>query len=487
MAEHPFVQRHHARLHRRQNVAEIAPLPPADPEKIKVFDGYLELLLKSANLDLQSVSAVRDSILRLKDAVALESPSEENRKIVRTINKSFWNLYYNLAIGLFEKNEEPGRFRYFLNQGVTDESRITPETRQFLLGTKDPAPGKIPVLNLQQWLKLLFTGEEMPCINELGIDYVKFQRDIEKGLSTREKETFANKTEAVKARERVKYEIDNMIPSVTRMMPSSFAQSILPLLQKNIGPLPGALMTPERVRAVVEEIRSYDFSLFYRETLYRYSPTSNDIVMKEVEPFFILLPVCGDKVVFWQEFSGTKKTSRGRIFVPMFFMGDLRKSMIKALANYRWELNRNIKGTLWQDPVEGGLTGAFYDYVTFYKKNSKLTPEAKEKLEAVIRDNRKDSRRVFTLFYYTWIDFERKGTMRLDRVSRETFFRYMPFPKAIREELGKFPAYSDLNNKYNIITNREIVRIENRYKKYKDLHDGKYPPEIQETLDFHRK
>ena len=45
--------------------------------------------------------------------------------------------------------------------------------------------------------------------------------------------------------------------------------------------------------------------------------------------------------------------------------------MIRAIGGFRWELCRSSKGALWADPVEGGITGAFYDYVTFYKKNNK--------------------------------------------------------------------------------------------------------------------
>lgn len=458
-----------------------------DPEKLKHLNGYCEALVKQAGLEMQAVMGINEAVALLKKGTSLDDPNEENRKIVRNMNKAFWGLYYNLAMTLLETEKEPPIFNYFLNYGLVDETLVSPETLAQLQAAKQPSVGhRIPVMTFFRWLHLLYKGEEMPSMNEMGVDYAKHIRELEKGLSAREKEAMLRKPDKQKAREKVKYEIDNMVQTVSRMLAGSFGQQVTLLLDRNLGQLPGSLMTAEKIRAVVEEIRGYDFSIFYRDTLFKANATSNDIVKKEVDPYFIIFPVCGDKVVFWQDLSGAKKTSRGRIFVPMFFTGDLRASMIKALAAYRWELCRTTKGTLWADPVEGGLTGAFYDYVTFFKKNSKLSIEAKEKLQDIINNNRKDPKRVFTLFYVTWIEYERRGILKLDRASREIFFKYIPFTKGIRETLSKIPAFSDLSDKYNIITNREIMRIENRYKKAKN-EAGEYPLEIQETLDYLNK
>ncbi len=464
--------------------ASATELPPADPEKIKHLLGYLEKLLKRAGLEMQTLLTLRESFKRLVEAKELEVSSDDNRKLVRQINKSFWSLYFNITVKLCQANEDPRELRMFLSYGLVDETLLPENILTFLTLTRDPSStGKYPVMNLFTWLKMLYNGEEFPSVNELGVDYQKHIRDLEKNMSAAEKDAYNKKPENIKAIERVKYEIDNMIPSVTRMMASGFPSSMAPLLTKNIGPLPNNLMTADRVREVLTELNSYDFTLFYRETLFKANATTNDVVFKEIEPYFIILPVCGDKVVFWQDISGTKKTSRGRFMIPAFFMGDLRASMIKALASYRWELCRSLKGTLWADPIEGGLTGTFYDFITFLKKNSKLSIEAKEKLQEIINNNRKDIKRVFILFYLTWMDYERKGIMRLDRASREIFFKYVPFPKEVRDRLSKIPVFSDLADKYKIVTEREITRLETRYRKLKN-EAGDFPVEVQLTLDY---
>ena len=41
------------------------------------------------------------------------------------------------------------------------------------------------------------------------------------------------------------------------------------------------------------------------------------------------------------------------------------------MASFRWEINRAIKGPSWADPVDGGITGLYIDYIEFYKKKDK--------------------------------------------------------------------------------------------------------------------
>ncbi len=102
--------------------------------------------------------------------------------------KAFWGLYYNLAMTLLETEKEPPIFNYFLNYGLVDETLVSPETLAHLHAAKQPSVGhRIPVMTFFRWLHLLYKGEEMPSMNEMGVDYAKHIRELEKGLSAREK------------------------------------------------------------------------------------------------------------------------------------------------------------------------------------------------------------------------------------------------------------------------------------------------------------
>ncbi|HBE03844.1 MAG TPA: hypothetical protein DC049_15425, partial [Spirochaetia bacterium] len=107
-------------------------------------------------------------------------------------------------------------------------------------------------------------------------------------------------------------------------------------------------------------------------------------------------------------------------------------------------------------------------------------------IKKLIDDNRKDLRRIFTWYYYQWVEYEKNGTLKLDRIARDFFFLHCPFTKAIRDQIVKIPAYSDLNRKYTIITERNLTRLENKFKKLRD-ENGILPPELQEHLDYYCK
>ena len=159
--------------------------------------------------------------------------------------------------------------------------------------------------------------------------------------------------------------------------------------------------------------------------------------------------------------------------------------MIKALGDFRWELCRSSKGALWTDPVEGGVSGQFYDYITFYKKNSKLSFAAKEKLHETVKNFRKEPRRLFVHFYSSWIESESKGVMKLDKACREMFFKHLPFSRPIRDALKRIPIYADLINKYDNVTMRNINRLEIRYKNRVD-ENGELPKVLKDNLAFYK-
>jgi hypothetical protein len=137
---------------------------------------------------------------------------------------------------------------------------------------------------------------------------------------------------------------------------------------------------------------------------------------------------------------------------------------------------------MWADPVEGGITGLYFDYVNFYKKNKKLSLEAKDKITEKFRGIRTNRDR-FADDYTMWVLFEKDGIMRVNSVIRDMFYRNIPFKKEIRDKLDNMPAYNEIAPRYKNIQNRNITAFERKYKKYTG-EDGRLPNVLQKYMDY---
>jgi hypothetical protein len=136
---------------------------------------------------------------------------------------------------------------------------------------------------------------------------------------------------------------------------------------------------------------------------------------------------------------------------------------------------------MWADPVEGGITGEYFDYVNTYKKNSRLTQEMKEKITERFKSLRTNRDR-FADDYLQWIFNEKDGIMKLNTLVREMFFKHVPFKKDVRENLEGMPAFTQMASRYKNISARNYAAYERKFKKYLDA--GGYPPEIQKYMNY---
>ncbi len=239
------------------------------------------------------------------------------------------------------------------------------------------------------------------------------------------------------------------------------------------GPAGRQFTNPEALASAVLKFKERDFSMFYREVILKHN-SGSDFIQMEVIPNFVLYPGFGSRAVTWQEMDGTRKKTPGRIFFPVFFSESLEESVLEQVANFRWELQKAIAGYNWTDPVEGGLVGAYYDYISFFRKNPDITPEAKERLAEFIKRTKSDKDR-FTEDYRTWIQFEYTGSMRLNPAARDIFYRFCPFPAAIRKEMEKRPMFAATANRFKNRREKEKSRIENKVTKLRKT--GKALPE----------
>ncbi len=405
----------------------------------------------------------------------------EGRKLRRHITKMYWDLYKQTFVRSLSESAVPKPVQLMIQFGYLDEELMEEEQLNDLneLIRMKEKTGKVPVLKEKEFLKLIYEGKIEPSITEMGLNFEGYLKEQEKHRSKKEKDSSKGYDENT---QKVLYEIEQRLASTAAVCSGSTATAF-PILTSNVikGSLKQFYVHKRKLEHITNEIRGIDFSLFYREVVLKLGD-AREIIQEEVVPYFILLPIFGTKTLLWQDLTGTNKRSRGRIVVPIFFMGDLRKSMLHTFACFRWELNRTVRGAMWADPIEGGITGEYFDYVNTYKKMSKLSQEAKEKISERFKALRTNRDR-FADDYIQWLMYEKDGIMKQNSVVREMFFKHIPFVKEIREKLENMPAFTQSATRYKNIHKREVDGYERRFKKYMDS-EGNHPPEIQKYFEF---
>jgi len=375
------------------------------------------------------------------------------------------------------ESQIPAPVKLMLQFGFFDEKLIDPDQLEILHNlSRADEKSDMPIFFHQEFLQKIRSGEEPPSLNEVGLTYEKqireeMQRNGKKGETIEDDPL-----------RKMEYEIHNMLQSTVGVCAGS-RSTAFPILNSFLvrGNPDQFYVSKERIKKVLAELLDLDYSAFYRETVIKLNEPV--LLEEEVLPYIIILPSFGTKTMMWQEIVGTNKRSRARIVVPAFFMGDLRRSLAHSLAAFRWEINRSLQGAMWADPVEGGITGAYYDYVQFFRKNSKLSTEAKEKLHERIKGVRNNMKELFCEDYIMWVTYEKEGTMKLNNVVRDIFYRNIPFRRDVRERLETMPAFAELAGKFKNVRTRKFNEYTRKFKKYEDA-GGNLPPQLAQYMNF---
>lgn len=138
-------------------------------------------------------------------------------------------------------------------------------------------------------------------------------------------------------------------------------------------------------------------------------------IANRIVPYVLLLPTYGDRGFCWEPFDRYNRvTSRGRIVIPMY-PRDLRIAILTAVADLRWQVAKEKASYYW---MEEGLTGQYYQFID------------RQKLKG-------DLKAFFIEDYVLWMTKESTGVQRLDKEVRGIFWRNMPFPNELKQELRK--------------------------------------------------
>ncbi len=447
----------------------------------KKLKGSTQKILAYSGLPKDRQTAITKTVKDITKINFQDPTSKDSRLIIRRLQEDFFELYKSIILKIFEKNiavdSLPLEVALFLYFGFLDESLLTEEQAEFLCSSVGflfkRYAGKIKVIHLVDYLRLIYEGTEAPSMTETG---ELFSKIVKKVFTKNEK--VVEDTPAGK----VGFEIDNMIRSAMRITSDNLRAYVPVLTENSFKGIPSRLfMQPKRLEQYIEKINKLDYTLFFRETTWK-SGSKCELIKKEVTPYLILVPNSGIRVQMWQEMINNSRASRGRFVVPLIFNDDIEKSLIKACAHFRWEINKVIAGANWMDPTEGGLVGAYYDYTQYYEKTYKeLSSEAKELIKEQFKRIKIDRDR-FAFDYSLWLTNESKGVPKLNKVVRSMFYKHIPFPNQVREYLRKMPLFTEMDTKFTNIRNRDYKSFESRYHKY--LQDGKLPPELQAYLDM---
>jgi len=430
---------------------------------------------KIAPEDSKLLSRALDAFVKLQDKTA---DNDNVRKIHKAIRTVYFKFYSQVFTQYLESKNPSKIAERFLKYGVIDERLLTQEDMNFIMEFKDNSRVNYEIYNPIDWFTLIYNEKIEPSIDELGQSFANMQREEEKRYKKSEDSNLPLNLR------KLKFEIGSFYEVAYRILTSSPLTALPIFFSENIrGNLSEMILTKEKIANEFDWVKEFDYSLFFREAIYRQDEIY-DIYKKEILPYIIILPGIGDRVVMWQD-CGTNKYMPARFIFPSVFTGsDLRKAVAQACATYRWESNKTMKGPGWADATSGGITGQYLDYLQFYQKSNDLSMEAKQQLKESLSKFRTD-REKFANDYVQWIFFESQGVLKLNILLRRIFIFEIPFKKDVLLKLQRIPAYEKLVTTFINKRKMELRSNNNRYKKFEDENNN-LPDEIQKYMDMLR-
>ena len=366
---------------------------------------------KSLNHHYDTSNTLPNELKKIKDLIVENKniwsslEKEESKKI----NYLYWewynnHLFYHITNPSYQKLED-----LFFYYGILDQSifpfftlnkiskiihlwkdRNTKNQTNYIKNdktntlTRDIPTRDLHLIYLLNWYHHIYDEKIEPSINILGLTFEKAEKHFSR--KNQKKSNFYSsliedsklEDKNKRKKEKLIFEMQNILNAMNIIATNIFSYFIDP---NTINNPTAVLLTPQLVEETINSIIEVDFSLFYRDIAFHPNSKSTDILKKKIKPLFILLPMQGAKVLFWQEMEEHHRKTRARFFFPTLFIGDFKKSLILELGRYRWELQKKLAGNMcFASTSDGGLTGAFFNYFSTFQKNSRLSQETKEHL-----------------------------------------------------------------------------------------------------------
>ena len=439
----------------------------------------LQTILTYSRRDTGFCVNFRELVTQYKNASDKTATDDAARALRQRITAGFYELYSSIFFRAVTEEEIPMPVRMFLCFGYVDEELAGMENAEYLsravhLLASSKRPG---IFTLFDWLKAVFEGTKEPSRNEFDEDYSTHLRTLKATKQITPAEEAALLQDSHK---KVEYELKNMFPTVNKM---SFGRvsSFCPLFSAhNLLKRPDvSLVMPQTLKELFTDIISMDYGAYYREYVYT-NPEAGmpqEFFHVEILPDVILMPNVGTRGVMWQEIEGHKRTTPARMMLSIFYLEDLRQTLVRLTGEYRWEMCKRIQGPRWNDLSERSLTSEYFDYIQFYKKNHDLSAETKEKIKTALQKARNSFKEMFVQDYVTYILYEGGGSPRMTKTARNILFTYCPFAAPVRETLKSNPTYKDMLERYETVKTQQLHKFEMLERRVKNTGSA-FPEEL---------
>jgi len=413
------------------------------------------------------------------------SPDDVVYSLRKELTVIFNSIYMHVFIKSLKDTALPTVIKMFLNFGYVDATLAGPKNADFLYSIADSLKGNPAqdVYTLPEWLRAIYKGQKEPSRNDFDMDYPGHLREMKqmRKIDDKEEARLLNDLEA-----KLRFELENVFPVVNKITFGRITSFCPVFSDHNVQrDLESALITPSSLKKSFDEIRSIDFTAYYRETLYTNLDCgiSKEFVHIEVMPEIILMPNVGVRGAMWQEMEGRKHASPARIFMPLFFLNDLKSLITRLTGEYRWEICKRIQGPRWSDFSYPSLTSEFFDYMQFYRSNRELSADVKSTIKTELIRARNNYKEVFVSNYGEWLTYESKGSPRLNKIARRVLLEYCPFPVETREKLMTNPQFAELFKRYNFKLQTRVRQLQNVIQKVEKA-GKKVPQEILDELKY---
>lgn len=424
----------------------------------------LDTIIEYSGVDEDVATNFRNLVEQYKKLKDKASSDDKARQLRHALTKAFYDVYCDAFSMSIRDYNMPTVMKMFFNFGFVDAELAGIQNTNTLYRLANDYKGDkdLGVYTAYEWLLEVYAMNKEPSRNELDSDfndYLHEQRVAGKITIQDEQRLLQDPGE------RTMFEIQNMFQSVNRVTYGRLSTFCPVFCEADvIKPLGTCLVTPDIIIDALSKLEDIDYSAFYRETMYPYTMDGNklnEIISVRVQPDFILFPNIGTRGVMWQEIEGKKRTTPARFMLSIFHIEDLQTSITRLVGEYRWDMCKRVQGARWNDITERSLTSEYCDYAQFFKKNSELSADAKEKIKTALQRSRNSFKEMFVRDYIIWVVFEGAGSPRLNKVARAILCTYCPFPRLLRDRVAVNPMYGEIIEKYNIKNQQKLHRLNN--------------------------